>query len=83
MPISFGFVRFISRLQIRLHTNVRNMRCAVLLILILVEIAYLIAGGYIFWTLEAEAEQQQKQQQRAFNLSYIIENLTGSCLTQS
>lgn len=54
------------------------MRCTVLLILIVVEIAYIIGGGFIFWALESEAEQQHKQQQRAFNLSDIIANLTAS-----
>lgn len=54
------------------------MRCIVLFILIVVEVVYLIAGGFIFWALESPREQQQKQQQIAFNLSNIIDNVTAS-----
>lgn len=54
------------------------MRCVVLLIIIVIEIVYLILGGVIFWALESSTEQNQKQQQFAFNLSHIIENITAS-----
>lgn len=58
------------------------MRAVVLLIIILVEIVYLIAGGFIFWALESSREQEQKTAQRNFNLSALLTNISGEVLTK-